>query len=66
MDIDTNEIFDSNKVNGRAGDTLHYTPKEGYDFVKFQNQAEGVGTTLFTKEDMTIYFRKKGCTNSFT
>ncbi|MBR2554011.1 MAG: InlB B-repeat-containing protein, partial [Aeriscardovia sp.] len=59
VDIDTNEIFDSYKVNGRAGDNYIYTPKEGYDFVKFQNEAEGVDRTTFTKADMTIYFRKK-------
>ena len=59
VDIDTKEIFDSYKVNGRADENLLYTPKEGYDFVKFHNKAEGVVITPFTKEDMTIYYRKK-------
>ena len=59
VDIDTKEIFESYKLNGRAGEIYNYTPMEGYDFVKFQNEAEGVKNTPFTKEDMTIYYRKK-------
>ncbi|WP_313168740.1 InlB B-repeat-containing protein, partial [Streptococcus parasuis] len=59
VDIDTKERFDYYKVKGRTGETYYYTPKEGYEFVKFQNEDEGVGSTTFTNADITIYFRKK-------
>ena len=59
VDIDTKETFASFKINTRVGSTYNYTPMEGYDFVKFQNEAEGVGKTTTTKEDMIVYYRKK-------
>ena len=59
VDINTNEIFGSFKINTRVGSSYNYTPMEGYDFVKFQNEAEGVGKTTTTKEDMIVYYRKK-------
>ena len=59
VDFDTNEEFASFKIKGVAGSTYNYTPMEGYDFVKFQNEAEGVASTKLTTEDMVVYYRKK-------
>ena len=59
VDIDTNKEFASFKINGVAGNLYIYTPMEGYDFVKFQNEAEGVARTKLTTEDMVVYYRKK-------
>ena len=64
LDIDTGETFRSQVINSDVGSTLNLnSATEGYDFVRFEGQADGVTQIRITEahnwNGIRAYFRKK-------
>ncbi|MFC3931831.1 InlB B-repeat-containing protein, partial [Streptococcus dentapri] len=64
LDIDTGETFRSQVINSNVGSTLNLSSAtEGYDFVRFEGQANGVTQIRITEahnwNGIRAYFRKK-------